>query len=172
MLFMLIIRETFTYYTSFKSDALGVKIFVALAVIVDTASLSGDFADVYLYTITHWGDLQYLSRQDWPFALYLTTTGVTALLVQSFLVNRYYVLTKNWLVTVFLTLCIIVSFGGSVTLVIILTRFNSYSQRFMIRTPAILWLTMTAVTDVLIAAVLIWQLYNMKTSFKIPLDSK
>ncbi|KAF9043508.1 hypothetical protein BDZ89DRAFT_1059418 [Hymenopellis radicata] len=158
MLFMLILRETITYYSSFKSDALAVKIFVALAVIVDTASLA--------YTITHWGDLKFLSSQDWPFTLYLTTTGVTGLLVQSFLVNRYYALTKNWLVTVFLTLCIIVSYGGSVATVIILTRFNSYSQRFMLKTPVILWLTMTAVTDVLIALVLIWQLYNMKTSFK------
>ncbi|KAF9018776.1 hypothetical protein BDZ89DRAFT_1073546 [Hymenopellis radicata] len=166
MLFMLIIRETITYYTSFKSDALGVKIFVALAVLVDTVSLSGDFAEVYLYTISHWGDLKFLSNQTWPFTLYLATTGVTGLLVQSFLVNRYYALTKNWLICVFLTLCIIVSYGGSLATVIILTRFNAYDQRFMIKIPVIVWLTMTSVTDVLIALVLIWQLYNMKTSFK------
>ncbi|KAF9043506.1 hypothetical protein BDZ89DRAFT_1059415 [Hymenopellis radicata] len=166
MLFMLIILRTIKYYTSFKSDALRMKIFVAVAVVVDTASLAGAYADVYLYTVTHWGDLKYLSNQYWPFALYLTTTGVTALFSQSFLVHRYYSLTKNWFVAVFLALCVIVSFGGSLATVIILTRFNAYSQRFMIKTPVIVWLTTTAVTDVLITAVLIWQLYNMKTSFK------
>ncbi|KAF9040184.1 hypothetical protein BDZ89DRAFT_1060592 [Hymenopellis radicata] len=167
MLFMLIIRETITYYTS-KSDALGVKIFVALAVLVDTVSLSGDFAEVYLYTISHWGDLKFLSNQTWPFTLYLATTGVTGLLVQSFLVNRYYALTKNWLICVFLTLCIIVSYGGSLATVIILTRFNAYDQRFMIKIPVIVWLTMTSVTGRRshCRLFLIWQLYNMKTSFK------
>ncbi|KAF9023274.1 hypothetical protein BDZ89DRAFT_1162836 [Hymenopellis radicata] len=166
MLFMLIITKTITYYTSFKSDALRLKLFVAFAVTVDTLSLIGDYADVYLYTVSHWGDQVFLRSQYWPFALYLTTTGVTGLLSQSFLVNRYYALTKNWLVCVFLAICIIVSFGGSVAMVFILVRFNEYSERFMIKTPASLWLTTTAVTDILISLLLIWQLYKMKTSFK------
>ncbi|KAF9031233.1 hypothetical protein BDZ89DRAFT_984848, partial [Hymenopellis radicata] len=166
MLFMLIILKTITYYSSLKSDSLRLKIFVAFAVTVDTVSLCGDYADVYLYTVSHWGDQVFLRSQYWPFAVYLTTTGITALLSQSFLVSRYYSLTKKWLVAVFLSLCILFSFGGSVAVVIILTRFNAYSQRFMVKTPAILWLTTTAVTDILIASLLIWQLHHMKTSFK------
>lgn len=48
LLFMLVIRETIRYYTSFQSDALGLKIFVAVAVAVDAASLVADYSDVYL----------------------------------------------------------------------------------------------------------------------------
>ncbi|KAF8916491.1 hypothetical protein CPB85DRAFT_1432170 [Mucidula mucida] len=166
LLFMLVIRETIRYYTSFQSDALGLKIFVAVAVAVDAASLVADYSDVYLYTIVHWGDKEFLRNQYWPVGLYLATTGVTGLLVQSFLVNRYYALTKNWLITSFLTLCVIVSFGGSVGTVIMLSLFNGYDQRFMAKIPVTLWMTTTAITDILIALVLIWQLYNMKTSFK------
>ncbi|KAF9043520.1 hypothetical protein BDZ89DRAFT_1059431 [Hymenopellis radicata] len=167
MLYMLIIRETISYYTSFgKSDALKTKIFVAWAVLVDTVSLCADYADVYLYTVSHWGDLPFIQSQAWPFTLYLITTGITGLNVQSFLVKRCYAFTKSWLICVFLSLCVLISFGGSVALVIILTRFNAYNQRFMIKTPAIVWLTMTSVTDILIAAVLIWQLYHIKTSYK------
>ncbi|KAF9043503.1 hypothetical protein BDZ89DRAFT_1128215 [Hymenopellis radicata] len=166
MLFMLVIREMIRYYASFQNDALGLKIFVAVAVTVDTTSLIADYADVYLNTVSHWGDEEFIKNQYWPVGLYLATTGVTGLLVQSFLVNRYYSLTKNWLVCVFLALCIIASFGGSVGTVVMLSLFNAYDQRFMAKIPVTIWMTTTAVTDVLIAAVLIWQLYNMKTSFK------
>lgn len=66
------------------------------------------------YTIMHWGErvsrrtlyaahciaplkhfpgeLSYLTRQYWPFPLYISTTGITAAIVQMFLIYRIWVL--------------------------------------------------------------------------------
>ncbi|KAF9043511.1 hypothetical protein BDZ89DRAFT_1059423 [Hymenopellis radicata] len=150
MLYMLIIRETISYYTSFgKSDALKTKIF---------------------YTVAHWGDLGFIRSQAWPFTLYLITTGITAFNVQCFLVKRCYALAGSYAcsfrsVSSFLSVSVLL-FGGLVATVILITVYNQFNQRFIIRTPVIVWLISTAVTDILIAAVLIWQLYRIKTSYK------
>ncbi|KAK0203558.1 hypothetical protein DFS33DRAFT_1383804 [Desarmillaria ectypa] len=183
LLFMLIIQETIKYYRSFKRDSLVLKTFVGVAITVDAVSLIADYADVYLYTITHWGkvdlallsgsqliiiqgDKEFIQNQYWPVTLYLSTTAVTAFLVQCFLVNRYWILTRNVVVASILVLLVIVAFGGSLSTAIMLTIYNAYADRHHAKIPVTLWLTSTAVTDIAIAAVLIWQLYNMKTSFK------
>ncbi|KAK0192817.1 hypothetical protein F5146DRAFT_1136639 [Armillaria mellea] len=166
LLFMLIIQETIRYYRSFRRDSLILKTFVGVAITVDAVSLTADYADVYLYTISHWGDEEFLRNQYWPVTLYLATTAVTAFLVQCFLVNRYWILTRNIVVASILVLLVIVAFGGSMSTAIMLTIYNAYADRHHAKVPVTLWLTSTAVTDIAIATVLIWQLYNMKTSFK------
>ncbi|PBK68945.1 hypothetical protein ARMSODRAFT_200918 [Armillaria solidipes] len=166
LLFMLIIQETIRYYRSFKRDSLVLKTFVGVAITVDAVSLIADYADVYLYTISHWGDEEFLKNQYWPVTLYLATTAVTAFLVQCFLVNRYWILTRNIVVASILVLLVIVAFGSSMSTAIMLTIYNAYADRHHAKVPVTLWLTSTAVTDIAIATVLIWQLYNMKTSFK------
>ncbi|KAF7351907.1 hypothetical protein MVEN_01152400 [Mycena venus] len=103
-----IIQATY-YFRHFKHDDWKLKMFVSVAVLIDTVSTLGDYACVYLYTITHTGDLVYLADQHWPLSLHLFTTGVIAVLVQSFLVVRYWQITRNILITLLNSFLVIVA---------------------------------------------------------------
>ncbi|KIY69954.1 hypothetical protein CYLTODRAFT_323186, partial [Cylindrobasidium torrendii FP15055 ss-10] len=57
------------------------------------------YACLYLYSVKHWGDLAYLAIQNWTIIAHLITTGITAALVQSFMVYRYWRITENHLLS-------------------------------------------------------------------------
>ncbi|KAJ7916670.1 hypothetical protein B0H13DRAFT_2658212 [Mycena leptocephala] len=146
------------YFTHFKHDDRKLKMLVSVAVLVDTASTVGDYACVYLYTITHAGDLVYLADQHWPIPLYLFTTAVITFLVQSFLVVRYWSITRNILVTLLNSFLIIVAFGGSFACGVMVTIFPAFKERGKVKIPAMIWLVTEAVADLSIAVALLWQL--------------
>ncbi|KAF7337425.1 hypothetical protein MSAN_02269000 [Mycena sanguinolenta] len=150
------------YFRHFKHDDWKLKTFVSVAVLIDTVSTLGDYACVYLYTITHAGDLVYLSDQHWPLSLHLFTTGVIAVLVQSFLVVRYWKFTRNVFVTLLNSFLVIVALGGSFTCAIILAMFPAFKDRAKIKTPGLIWLITEAVADLSIAAALLWQLWKAR----------
>ncbi|KAF7344670.1 hypothetical protein MVEN_01627200 [Mycena venus] len=146
------------YFRHFKQDDWKLKTFVSVALLVDTVSTVGDYACVYLYTITHAGDPVYLADEHWPISLYLFTTAVIAVLVQSFLVIRYWWFTRNILVTLLNSFLIVVSFGGSFACGVMVTMFPASNEREKVKIPTTIWLATEAVADLSIAVVLLWQL--------------
>ncbi|KAF7337421.1 hypothetical protein MSAN_02268600 [Mycena sanguinolenta] len=140
LLYMVEIIQANYYFRHFKNDDWKLKTFVAVAVLIDTVSTLGDYACVYLYTVTHAGDPVYLSDQHWPLSLHLFTTGVIAVLVQSFLVVRYWRFTRNNLVTLLNFFLIIVALGGSFTCAMVLAMFPAFKDRGKVRIPALIWL--------------------------------
>ncbi|KAJ6549889.1 hypothetical protein B0H19DRAFT_1264778 [Mycena capillaripes] len=59
------------YYRHFKHDNWMLKVLslshllVSSAIVIDSLSMIANYASVYLYTVTHWGDLGYLQNQYW-----------------------------------------------------------------------------------------------------------
>ncbi|KAF7328511.1 hypothetical protein MVEN_02538400 [Mycena venus] len=145
------------YFGNFKHDDWKLKTFVSVAFLVDSVGTVGDFACVYLYTITHAGDPVYLIDQHWPMTLHLITTAVVAILVQSFLVVRYWRFTRNILVTFSIVFLIFVAFGSSFACGVIIAMFPAFKDRNKVVIPCTLWLVTEAVADISIAAALIWQ---------------
>ncbi|KAJ6525053.1 hypothetical protein DFH09DRAFT_1188984 [Mycena vulgaris] len=96
MLYTVEVIQAAYYYRHFKHDNWTLKLLVTSAIAIDSVSMIANYASVYLYTITHWGNLAYLQNQYWPIPLYMFTTGIVAALAQSFLAGRYWLLT--WLV--------------------------------------------------------------------------
>ncbi|KAJ6550951.1 hypothetical protein DFH09DRAFT_1319521 [Mycena vulgaris] len=146
------------YFRNFKHDDWKLKTLVLVAFLLDTVSTVGDYACVYLYTITHAGDPGYLADQHWPIPLFLFTTGVTAILVQSFLVVRYWGLTRNILVTLLIFFLSIVAFGGTFACGVIIAMFPAFMEREKVKIPGMIWLVTEAVADLSIAAALLWEL--------------
>ncbi|KAJ7101913.1 hypothetical protein C8R44DRAFT_808866 [Mycena epipterygia] len=153
------------YFTHFKHDDWRLKTLVLVAFLVDTASTLGDYACVYLYSITHADNPVYLSDQHWPIPMYLFTTAVIAVLVQSFLVVRYWWFTRNILVTLLNLFLIIVAFGGSVTVGVIIAIYPAFTERKKVRIPATIWLVTEAMADLSIAAALLWELRKARPTF-------
>jgi len=166
-LYMLEIIQAIHYFHYYPGDALIIKGVVTILLVNDGISTLGCFANVYLITVTHWGYIEYMEHQSWPMGLYLTTTALSAAIVQGFLIFRWWSLTKNLLISGLLVFMMTVAFGGSMASLVILLRLSQYQRgehRAII--SATIWLGAGAATDIAVALSLMWQLSKVKTSFK------
>ncbi|KAJ6538078.1 hypothetical protein B0H19DRAFT_1240635 [Mycena capillaripes] len=163
LLYMFEIVQSLYYFRHFKQDDWKLKTLVTVALLVDTLSIVGDYICVFLYTITHaayWmlaGDLVYLDNIHWPIPIYGFTTGVLAVLVQAFLVVRYWRFTQNTPIALSLSFAIIISFGSVFTCSLMLTLYPSFGDRHKFKIPAALWLVTEAAVDAGIASALLWE---------------
>ncbi|KAK7030375.1 hypothetical protein VNI00_014119 [Paramarasmius palmivorus] len=165
-LFMIEIIMMYQYFSRYKTDHITLKLMVLGILAVDILGVLGDYACVYLYTVTHWGDKEYLSNQYWPIPVYVVTTGISAFVVQHYLIYRYWTVSRNWLISIFLVLESWTTMAGALSTAIIIVTKSSISERGAVLIPATIWLVATAVVDVNITAVLIFEFRNMKTVFK------
>ncbi|KAJ7023697.1 hypothetical protein C8F04DRAFT_1133689 [Mycena alexandri] len=157
LLYMVEVIQSFYYFRHFEQDDWKFKALVTVALLIDTLSTVGDYICLYLYTITHAGDLEYLDNIHWPIPLYGFTTGVLAALVEAFLVVRYWRFTRNTLIALFLSFGIIISFGSVFTCSLLLTLYTSFGDRPKFKIPAALWLVTEVAVDAGIASALLWE---------------
>ncbi|KAF7366280.1 hypothetical protein MSAN_00884200 [Mycena sanguinolenta] len=154
------------YFRNFKKDNWKLKLYVAVAFAVDTISAIGDYACVYLYTITHAGDLVYLAKQNWAVPLYVISTTSVAFLVQSFLAFLYWRLTNNTIVVCFLSILILGAFGGGISSCLIVVLFPAFKDRSKTRIFGTVWIVTQLSADLFIAGALVLELMRAKPLFK------
>ncbi|KAJ7891852.1 hypothetical protein B0H14DRAFT_1042708 [Mycena olivaceomarginata] len=154
------------YYRHFKHDNWMLKLLVSSAIAIDAVSMIANYASVYLYTITHWGDLAYLQNQYWFDPLFLFATGAVAALAKSSLAARYWLLTRNKFITLTLFFLITVATGGAFACGVTIAIFPEYTNRRKVIIPGTTWLITEAVTDISIASALLWEFRKAKSSFK------
>ncbi|KAJ7805119.1 hypothetical protein B0H14DRAFT_3485404 [Mycena olivaceomarginata] len=157
LLYMYEVYQGLYYFRYFKKDDWKLKTLVTVALLVDTVSIVGDYSGVYLYTITHAGDLEYLNNTPWPLPLYSFTTGVLGMLVQSFLLIRYWRFTQNSLISLVLSLGIMITLGGVFAISCMVALYPSFNDRLKLEVPAAIWLVTEFVVDAGIASALLWE---------------
>lgn len=166
MLYMLEIMMVITFYKRFPKERPWLKVLIAFALFVDTLGTADNNACVYLYTISHWGDTNYLSVQNWPVPAYVVLSGLSACITQLFLSWRYFTLTKNYYVTPFLVGFSLTSFAGALVNAATVVEHSTYAERdFNIKTVT-LWLVASVVADMAIAIALVTALRAMPTAFR------
>ncbi|KAJ6460601.1 hypothetical protein C8R45DRAFT_1180069 [Mycena sanguinolenta] len=166
LLYMFEITQGFYYFQNFEQDNWKHKTLVTLALLVDTLSFVSGYITVYLYTITHAGDLEYLYSFHWPTPIYGFTTGVLAVLVQAFLVFRYWRFTQHTLISLVLSVAIIVSFCSVFICNLMLMLHTSLADRPKVKIPVTLWLVTEGVVDAGIASVLLWEFRKARGTLK------
>ncbi|KAL0568988.1 hypothetical protein V5O48_012987 [Marasmius crinis-equi] len=164
--FMIELIMCYRYFTRCRNDPIWLKLVVVLTLAVDLTSTINHYACVYLYTITHWGDEEYVKSQYWPIPVYLVTTGASAWIVQHFLIFRFWLLSKNKFITPMLILASMTAFAGSIATAVIIVHNPTYEQRNAVTVPVTIWLVSSAVSDVSIAVILIYTLQRIKTSMR------
>ncbi|KAI5478339.1 small nuclear RNA activating complex, polypeptide 3, 50kDa [Pseudohyphozyma bogoriensis] len=164
MLWTLELLQSYRYFTRFSHDEGYVRGMVSFALLVDTVSVMGDCACVYLYTVSHWGETDYLLNQYWPIPNYLITTGLSAAITQSFLVFRTYSILRGKFRAIIplLSAMIAVSLGGAIWTAAIIIKYSTYANRNKVELPVTVWLVTSGVADVSIALTLVWQLLLVK----------
>jgi hypothetical protein len=149
-----------------KQDTLLLQVMVYFAFLCDTVCTVDTFAGVYLYTITHWGDIDYLFKINWqpgP-SILLITSGISALIAQCFLIYRYWKLSSNKYITVILAITMLSAFGVFLGAVVFIIVKNATQTKLVLFVK--LWSSASLATDVAIAVALLWQLSRMKSPFR------
>ncbi|KAJ7798027.1 hypothetical protein B0H14DRAFT_3492973 [Mycena olivaceomarginata] len=157
LLYMSEVYQGLYYFRHFEKDDWKVKALVTVALLVDTVSTVSNYICVYLYTITHSGDLEYLSSAHWPIPLYNFTTGVLAALVQGFLVIRYWRFTQNSLISLVLSLGIIIALCSAFASCFTVALYPSWKDRLKLKIPAALWLVTEVTVNAGITSALLWE---------------
>ncbi|KAJ7829290.1 hypothetical protein B0H14DRAFT_3717621 [Mycena olivaceomarginata] len=157
LLYMSEVYQGLYYFRHFKKDDWKLKTLVTVALLVDTVSTVSNYICVYLYTITHAGDLEYLSSTHWPIPLNNLNVGVLAALVQGFLVIRYWRVTQNPLISLVLSLGIIIAFGGVLASSCMVALYPSFKDRLKIKITVALALVTEATVDAGITLALLWE---------------
>ncbi|KAJ6524170.1 hypothetical protein B0H19DRAFT_1276621 [Mycena capillaripes] len=201
LLYMFEISQIGYYFENFKQDDWKFKTLITTALVVDTLGMVGDYICVYLYTITyagncqnglpplkaqrmHAGDADYLFSMHWPLPLYVLDTGVLAVMVQAFLVYRYWCFQLiagkfQYPKHAYLSFLVFrnndfgmqsivsadriipklppVKFSGVLTGSLMATLYTSLADRPKFEIPIALWLVSELAVNAGIASVLLWE---------------
>lgn len=149
------------------SDALHLKVGLAILFVNDLVAVGSQIGGVYLYTITHWGDVSYLSHEMFMQPTYLITTGVTQVLAQAFLIERVHKLSQSWIPVPFLALPTLAGCAGAFWAAAVVVLHQSNADRYLFKTPVTVWLIASAVADVSIALSLFAILYRKRQLVKL-----
>ncbi|EIN08325.1 hypothetical protein PUNSTDRAFT_126411 [Punctularia strigosozonata HHB-11173 SS5] len=168
MLYMLELTQIYTFFTRYPKDHPLLKATIWVLLLVDTVGSAAGNGTAYLYTITYWGDAEAITKQYWTFPTYCTATACSAAIVQSFLIFRFWNLSKTHLLAVVLVCMSLSALVGGVWTAVAVSIFSDLAQRPRIVTPVTLWFAATAATDISITLCLVWQLRRVKnkTVFK------
>ncbi|EJD48319.1 hypothetical protein AURDEDRAFT_26085, partial [Auricularia subglabra TFB-10046 SS5] len=166
MLFMLVITQLYKYIRTFPNDRLLIRGLVVFMFSVDCLSTFNTFAMVYLYTITHWGDGAFLLVQNNTIPIYSMTMAVSVICMHSFLIYRYFVLSKNYFVAFVLVSLACTAFVGDSLATWSVIRFTSLNDRLKLKTFATIWLSASSGADICIALALIWELTRVKSTYR------
>ncbi|KAH8925736.1 hypothetical protein BT69DRAFT_1086364 [Atractiella rhizophila] len=153
----------FHYLSRFwRSDHWFLRSTVIILVATDTVLVVTEIVGVYKYTVSFWGNTTYLTSQDKSLPRYEILVGLSAAIVQGFLIFRYYKLSKNWLVCIFLFLCTMTAFVSAILIAVLNLRFDKIEERTKLTTIVTIFAAVSAGTDVLIAALLAVTLYKWR----------
>ncbi|KAJ7895018.1 hypothetical protein B0H13DRAFT_2525002 [Mycena leptocephala] len=168
MLYGLVLYETFEYLRSYPNDGLLRRGIVFSCLTTSLLAMIAQFANVYLPTVTFWGDIVAVQKEYWPVPTYVICNSLTGVIVDSFLIHRFYTMSKNLWISLFLGACVATGLAGAIMVSVTIELFNDVNARDKAAVAALVWTVGTASADVLIAAALIWRLVIMrnKSTFK------
>ncbi|KAJ7788001.1 hypothetical protein B0H14DRAFT_2950607 [Mycena olivaceomarginata] len=165
MLYGVVVTQAYQYFFLHPEDGMYRKFLVLSTVLFCTVALAADYANVYLPTVTFWGRLPFNYRY-WPVPIFVTTSTFVGVLVNSFLIHRFYSMSKNLWISILLCLLLVTSFAGSVMVAITIQEFKLYTSRDKAKTAALIWTIATAATDIGIAGALVWQYFPLRARSK------
>ncbi|KAJ7215226.1 hypothetical protein C8J57DRAFT_1396811 [Mycena rebaudengoi] len=165
VLFTLEIKEIFNYFGRYKRDPVFNKIMVLTAVSGDILTVFACLSSTYLYTVSHWGELDYVASQPWGIAGYVIGTGITGAAVQIFLARMVFKLTKQWIWLPILALFIMVGLTGAGATAATLIVSRAISSRKGLVKWVTVWLSGCVAADTLITIILVAKFQTLQNAF-------
>ncbi|KDN39436.1 hypothetical protein RSAG8_08842, partial [Rhizoctonia solani AG-8 WAC10335] len=165
LLYGVMITQTTMYYVALPKDPRWIKILVSYIFIVDTLNSVFDIGLVWKYTITLFGDYERILISSWWFNIECVMTVMISSTTQCFFAWRVAKLTGHaWMGWGIAFLAFIQFVAGLATTIgtFIVRDFARFRE---LRAPVIIWLLLSAVTDITITCILSWYLHTHRTGF-------
>ncbi|KAI8978709.1 hypothetical protein BD414DRAFT_116250 [Trametes punicea] len=154
------------YYDKFPNDPVVLKVAVAAAWLLDTASIALDAHAIYYYLILNYNNPPALLNQVWSVQVELLITFADVLIVQLFFIRRIYQLRPHlWYIPLFQALTAVVSFALIIAIIVAVFKHSAWDdvQSTQVNAPLVAnWLT-GLIVDVSITIVLCWYLWSEKS---------
>ncbi|CAK5266257.1 unnamed protein product [Mycena citricolor] len=128
---------------------------IGVCVVVDTAALVATHAAVYLYCVSHWGDISYLAGQHWPVQMNAFTNAINVLVGQNLLIFRCWRATRMWSISILLWLLSLLTFAATLSTFALLVESGDPTTAGNFLTRIVLSLVSATVTDIGIAVCLV-----------------
>ncbi|KAF8162735.1 hypothetical protein B0H34DRAFT_292542 [Crassisporium funariophilum] len=156
------------YYYFFESkrskrDRRTLKLAVAVNIFLDLIGTFCGCAITFMFAVIFWGNSHAIFKTYWPITLWLVTSGISAFIVQAFMLRRYWRLSQNVYISFFIFLLMILTFVGIIYVVVISTTEGTFRARVTHIKWIIVTLSASLASDLAITIVLVWQLLNVKT---------
>ncbi|KAF9451123.1 hypothetical protein P691DRAFT_405309 [Macrolepiota fuliginosa MF-IS2] len=146
-LFGIMIVQTYIYFTTYKTDRRWMKLLILAIFIADILNSVFNVIFIYDSLITHFGDVNYIARDNWSIVADPALTGIVQLTVQLFFAWRINVLTKNRiLVTIVVAFALTAGVGAFVTTwkaatIAVYARFQEFDVRREAHVLELYWAT-------------------------------
>ncbi|KAJ6450121.1 hypothetical protein C8R47DRAFT_323692 [Mycena vitilis] len=163
VLFGLTIPQAFQYFNDFPNDSLLRKGLVASCLLFCFVGLVGECAFVYLPLVTFWGNPEAVIRAttlSWPVFLYPICHALVGITVHSYLISRFYMLSKNLIMSIVLFAMTLLVFAMALMTIV---EYSGGENLQRAETNVILCSVSLAAADFSIAASLIWTLRRMSS---------
>ncbi|KAJ7676562.1 hypothetical protein DFH06DRAFT_610601 [Mycena polygramma] len=160
------------YFNTFPNDTWNRKSLLLSTLLFSVLGFIGGCADVYAPLVTHWGDIERAADVTWGISVSQISYALVGAIVNSYLISRYDNLSKNKIVTLVLLGLVLETLVLACWSVLTLNKSARTSAGDLERDVAeaeklgTIFAISSAVSDVLIAASLVWVLRSMKPSFK------
>ncbi|KAF8798640.1 hypothetical protein BYT27DRAFT_7246560 [Phlegmacium glaucopus] len=151
------------YYFTKQNDPWYIKLTVTLLMVLDTINQVAVTHLVYTFSIAYWGNTEQ-PVHIWSLEIAVILTGVTALIVQSFLTMRIWRFSgQNKYLTGISMILVVVSFGSFVLYIVKAAHVKDLASLAQIKHESMAINILGAATDLLIAALLCILLHFSRT---------
>jgi len=162
-LYGVLLVQMLMYYQRYKRDRTWFRYLALYLLIAETANVVFDIGLIYEPLITRYGTIMaqeistLLLRPDAAMTVAISTP------VQLFVAWRVLVLTERYLWPILIALTSLISFGGGLSVTIMVSRHPDYAAFKSFNPFVITWLSASAACDVILSVALIYSLYTRKT---------
>jgi len=166
-LYGLLALQVFTYYGSFVNDPLNHKLLVYFVFFIDTVSMICSTYSGYWVFVQNWGNAVVFHGLGWSWATVPASTGLVALIVQTFYAYRVYRVSqkKNWFIPTLIIILAGISCGFSFGAANQVAHLQTFTYiRLLI--PSI-WLSFGIVADCVVCGTLVYYFTTTQVSFNL-----
>ncbi|KAH8818898.1 hypothetical protein DL96DRAFT_1534396 [Flagelloscypha sp. PMI_526] len=162
-LYGFVLNQYLTYKTTKFDDPMWLRILVAALFVVDTSQTAVELYAVWYFLIENYTNPSVLNYVIWMLPFCCVTTAISALIVQIFLINRLYRLTRQfWLYVLLTSAAVVACLCGTVACIWCGIIFDATKLAPVIPL-AIAWLAIVASVDIAITVTLSRALWRCKT---------
>ncbi|KAH8818935.1 hypothetical protein DL96DRAFT_376096 [Flagelloscypha sp. PMI_526] len=164
-LYGFVFNQYLTYKTTKFNDRLLLRATVATLFVIDTSQVAVELYTVWYFLVENYINPSVLTYVFWMLPLCGVTTAISALIVETFLINRLYRLTKRfWLYIVLIVAAAVASVFGAVA-GILSGVIKDVNKLTLVIPLEIVWLATVAGVDIVITVSLSRALWRRKTGY-------